>query len=145
MHKKNLFSCVKLAIVLAAVVLIPSSLRAETAPVPIVGTDANALVRLEVIIASLASPPKQEKQKSSEEEGMPMQFNLPNDAVEKGIDKAIKMNADLSAKWPKCHFRIGSITAPEITPTTPIDFAFSRLKLLRVTFLGDSGCLSPAK
>ncbi len=144
--QKNPLLRVKLAGFLLALVLLPSSLCAETTPIPVGGADANAPVRLEVIMVGMATPPKLEKPRSGEESPLNPPPEVPNDAVDKVLDRAVKMNADFSAKWPKCHFRIASITAPETTTAAnSIEIGLSRLISLRVTFLGDNGCLSSAK
>jgi len=57
--------------------------------------------------------------------------------------KALKLSGDIVAQYPKCHFRITSLTAPE-SPSGQEAPPSNRITL-RVTLLGDSGCLASGK
>ena len=64
-------------------------------------------------------------------------------ALRSATENAVKISADMSAQWPKCHFRIASIVQEPAHPSN-LKSPFIELTV-RVTLLGDSGCLVATK
>jgi hypothetical protein len=119
-----------------ALALLSAPARAETTP----ANADNAATRLELTVMGRTplekpKPPAPGFDPVSEMRGRTMQTAIAN---------TVKLAGDLSAQYPKCHFRIVAITVPEdhldSDHLPPPD-----LVKLRVTLLGDAGCLSSGK
>jgi hypothetical protein len=111
------------ALTLAAV---PSLARADVPPAT-AGKD-DAPTRLEFMVEARSLPPKLQDLPRGIDTAIAMRDSSPQGA----IDKAAKAGRDLAALYPKCHFRIVSIAPPdEMT--------------MRVTLLGEPGCLTAGK
>jgi hypothetical protein len=110
--------------------------RAETTP----ASADNAATRLELTVMGRTplekpKPPEPGVDPESEMRGKTTQIAIAN---------GVRLTADLSAQYPKCHFRVAAITVPEDRSDgnhlSPPD-----LVTLRVTLVGDAGCLSSGK
>jgi hypothetical protein len=168
--RKQILSCIGAVALFSALIIAPASLRAETA-LPSGNADANAPTRLEFTVTATVPPPKiqappkpgteppsveaMEKQRDALEKERDA---LGEKALENGIDKAVRLGATLASQWPKCHFRIASITsqeskdatggAPPVAPSPamlPFMMGSAASRSMLVTLLGDSGCLSQSK
>ncbi len=137
MHKHNL-SFGGLIALLVALSFMPPSLHAEPT-LPIGDTENGALpTRIEVVVTRFYIPTEAERLKPS---ATPPDFAGMTTQI--AIEKAIKINSDYSAKWPKCHFRIASIVPKESGANEPETAECN--KPMRVTLLGDNGCLTAGK
>ena len=153
MTKTTLYACPTLALN-AGLVFLPTASRAENVSAATGATsESGAATYLELMVTTHAQPAKPI-------DGKP-DSNLMSDAKTKatqsGIEKAIKLNAEYAALYPKCHFRISTIATMKASEQ-PMDFQpmpppqpgmppvlTGPLINLRVTLVGDSGCLTAAK
>jgi hypothetical protein len=117
-----------------ALAFLSAPAHAETAT----ATADNAATRLELTVMGRTplekpKPPEPGVDPVNEMRGKTTQIAIAN---------TVRLAGDLSAQYPRCHFRIAAITVPENhgDPLPPPD-----LVTLRVTLLGDAGCLSSGK
>ena len=162
MHRHG-FVAIGLIALIAALTFFSSLVRAETPPTagnPVGNMETAAPTQIELIVKGVFMPSKSDTLVPGE---------LPPDrsgqAVQTAIDNAIKMNRDLAAKWPKCHFHIAALV-PEGQQQTQQPFMRQMLPppsddkqsrempkmmepptniSLRVTFVAESGCLTATK
>lgn len=137
MHKHSLCFVGFIAI-LVGLSFIPSTLHAENALPTIGAGDASLPTKIEVVVTRFYMPTEAERMKPS---ATPPDFS--GMTAQMAIEKAVKINSDYSAKWPKCHFRIASIVPKEAGANEPEEAEWN--KPMRVTLLGDNGCLTAGK
>lgn len=138
MHKHKLcFVC--LITLLVALNFMTPSLHAETTSLPIGTNDTVAPTRIEFVLRTIVPP--------TNTKNMPKDADLLIEDVRQvtlgGLDGAAKVNADISARWPKCHFRVASIVPKEARSDG--QEGGERNPPMRVTLLGESGCLTAGK
>jgi hypothetical protein len=120
-----------------ALAFAPLPAFAEAAP-NAASTDSSAPTRVEFTAMSRSLPLKPDDLPK----GVDPMTEMKSKATQEALAKAIKLAGDFAAQYPKCRFRIASVApdAPIPNDPTPPDAA-----TMRVTLLGDAGCLPPGK
>jgi hypothetical protein len=129
-----------LMFLLAALAALPSPARAEVPPAT-TGKD-DAPTRLEFNASAMVLPLTPEEQPKGPFDGRAAMLAK---AIRSATANAVKATTDLAAQYPKCRFRIASIMPPPPetnpnAPPPPLDAI-----TVRVTLLGESGCLTAGK
>ncbi len=136
---KQRFSLIGSIFLLAALAALPSLARAEATPTTT--GSADALTRIEFDVSATAPRPRPEDLRKGGDPRTEIDL-LQAKVTQDAIAKAVKLALDLTAQYPKCRFRIASITPPEASPGQPPN---GMDVTMHVILLGDSGCLLAGK
>jgi hypothetical protein len=126
---------------LMAIFALAFALPPAFAETPPAAASADAPTRVEFTVMVRSHPPEKPDDLPK---GVDLMAEIKSKATQDALAKAIKIAGDLAAQYPKCHFRIASIIPDgpipnDLTPPPPDAVT------MRVTLLGDAGCLPPAK
>jgi hypothetical protein len=139
-------SSLAVAATVVTLIALTSLAHAQNAAQPVGGSVSDAPVtRMEFMVVGRAPQPKPQDmpKPGSEPPGYDLTFTMTDRASQDAVTKAVKLASDLSAQWPKCRFRIASIARPsgDINTIEPSPEVIA----VRVTLLGESGCLTLGK
>jgi hypothetical protein len=133
-------------IALLGLTLFASTAHAENAPAQTSGANEASATRVELMVVGRAPPPKPEdapKPDAGPKAAFERMAEMRSKAAQDAVANAVKMTADLSAQWPKCRFRVASMTVSDRNPGAPEPLP--NITTMLVTLLGENGCLTPAK